>query len=454
MGNAMIQPMMYFQLDNIPMFHGAYLITKVRHNIKPNYMSTTFTGSRVKASKLPIIDAATVYGDILASYGINAKYVATGGFGNYVDEYFAILNANLPVDENNKPILYITGVTSTNSNTFIENVNKSFSNDWGSGTIDGNLNQNIIDNFFKSKKIGTRDSYKSWDAAYISYFITDLDSNFPVNGVGYGYATAAMNGVSSYEIFPLKSGLTIKAELGDVLIYSISGDFSTSHSDFICDITNNVATLIGGDLTSMSPNGNSIQTVKKTSITLDNGNFTNNTSFPTNTNYKLLIKKTNNNNYYNGVNLSSFPVDINQIVYPIPTKNETFKSFVTYYTPNGGYTNAQRKIEGGLLDKNENPVFTLDDYLNKKPNVDFVTVAMDGRFKYGTKLINPSYKDSKGNYIPFRVNDTGDAFINKGGTKIDIPTNNYLAAQGKVSNITIAGATFPIGGNVDGWTII
>ena len=42
MGNAMIQPMMYFQLNNIPMFRGAYLINKVSHSITPHNMSTTF----------------------------------------------------------------------------------------------------------------------------------------------------------------------------------------------------------------------------------------------------------------------------------------------------------------------------------------------------------------------------------------------------------------------------
>lgn len=61
LGNAMIQPMMYFQLNNIPMFHGAYMIVRTRHNIKPNYMSTTFTGTRIRAIESPIIDVAEAY---------------------------------------------------------------------------------------------------------------------------------------------------------------------------------------------------------------------------------------------------------------------------------------------------------------------------------------------------------------------------------------------------------
>jgi len=61
MGNAMIQPMMYFQLENIPMFHGAYVITKVKHSIKPNHMTTSFTGSRLRKPVTPIFEAGDLY---------------------------------------------------------------------------------------------------------------------------------------------------------------------------------------------------------------------------------------------------------------------------------------------------------------------------------------------------------------------------------------------------------
>jgi hypothetical protein len=72
LGDAMIQPMMYFQLENIPMFRGAYLITKVKHNIKPNHMLTTFTGTRIKAIETPIIDAAALYSALLDSFELPA----------------------------------------------------------------------------------------------------------------------------------------------------------------------------------------------------------------------------------------------------------------------------------------------------------------------------------------------------------------------------------------------
>jgi hypothetical protein len=79
MGNAMIQPMMYFQLDNIPMFHGAYMITKVKHSIKPNSMSTNFTGVRIRYPETPLITAYDVYMDLIATLDTSAA--GTGTFG-------------------------------------------------------------------------------------------------------------------------------------------------------------------------------------------------------------------------------------------------------------------------------------------------------------------------------------------------------------------------------------
>ncbi len=67
MGNAMIQPMMYFQLNNIPMFHGAYMITQVSHSIKPNYMSTHFTGVRIRNVDTPLADVSDLFMTLLDS---------------------------------------------------------------------------------------------------------------------------------------------------------------------------------------------------------------------------------------------------------------------------------------------------------------------------------------------------------------------------------------------------
>jgi hypothetical protein len=46
MGNAMIQPTMYFNLRHVPMFYGPYMITEVKHTISPGSFETTFGGVR------------------------------------------------------------------------------------------------------------------------------------------------------------------------------------------------------------------------------------------------------------------------------------------------------------------------------------------------------------------------------------------------------------------------
>ena len=54
LGCANIMPMMYFQLNNVPMFKGVYMITKVEHSIQNNTMTTKFTGTRQPKRYIPI----------------------------------------------------------------------------------------------------------------------------------------------------------------------------------------------------------------------------------------------------------------------------------------------------------------------------------------------------------------------------------------------------------------
>jgi hypothetical protein len=47
MGCAWIQPLMYFVLNNVPLFRGTYLIHNVTHHIEPGNMTTKFMGKRM-----------------------------------------------------------------------------------------------------------------------------------------------------------------------------------------------------------------------------------------------------------------------------------------------------------------------------------------------------------------------------------------------------------------------
>lgn len=56
LGNALLQPTMYFNLRNVPMFYGPYFITEVSHAITPGNFETTFSGIRQGMYNLPAID--------------------------------------------------------------------------------------------------------------------------------------------------------------------------------------------------------------------------------------------------------------------------------------------------------------------------------------------------------------------------------------------------------------
>lgn len=53
LGCAQIQPLMYFQLLNIPMWRGTYMIHKVTHSMSPGQMSTKFTGVKMSRYQAP-----------------------------------------------------------------------------------------------------------------------------------------------------------------------------------------------------------------------------------------------------------------------------------------------------------------------------------------------------------------------------------------------------------------
>ena len=57
LGNALLQPMMYFNLKHVPMFDGPYMITSVNHSIQPGNFQTTFEGIRMGYFDLPSIDS-------------------------------------------------------------------------------------------------------------------------------------------------------------------------------------------------------------------------------------------------------------------------------------------------------------------------------------------------------------------------------------------------------------
>lgn len=56
-GDAQICPLMYFQLLNVPMWRGAYMIYKVTHTMTPGNMTTTFRGMKMCKYPKPFSDS-------------------------------------------------------------------------------------------------------------------------------------------------------------------------------------------------------------------------------------------------------------------------------------------------------------------------------------------------------------------------------------------------------------
>ena len=73
LGNVSLQPTQYFQLENVPLYNGAYIILTVEHTITPNIMNTSFSGTKILRYPIPrVTQPSAVFGiDIGASTSTN-----------------------------------------------------------------------------------------------------------------------------------------------------------------------------------------------------------------------------------------------------------------------------------------------------------------------------------------------------------------------------------------------
>lgn len=95
LGNAMIQPTHYFELENIPLFSGSYVVLNVEHVIRPNHMKTTFNGVRILRYPNPIVDNfAESIGMLL---GISTSDEDVFGGRETEDRIISIDSNNIPI---------------------------------------------------------------------------------------------------------------------------------------------------------------------------------------------------------------------------------------------------------------------------------------------------------------------------------------------------------------------
>ena len=85
-GNALIQPKMYFNLRNVPMFSGPYQIQKVSHNISAGNFSTTFSGTRQPVYEISTQDSylQTIYKNFVTPLLTKAKTEASSNISTNI----------------------------------------------------------------------------------------------------------------------------------------------------------------------------------------------------------------------------------------------------------------------------------------------------------------------------------------------------------------------------------
>lgn len=98
MGDSQIMPLMYFQLNNIPMWRGAYMVIGVEHTIGAGTMETSFTGYRINKNAIPMSDnillptepsAYTDFGDFSTYNGTNVSGTAAENYSIGDGSYYA-----------------------------------------------------------------------------------------------------------------------------------------------------------------------------------------------------------------------------------------------------------------------------------------------------------------------------------------------------------------------------
>lgn len=101
LGNSTIQPLSYFYLRNVPLFHGTYWITNVNHKINDNTMSTTFKGVRQPIigksdTRKQLLDLLRSKADALLKASDKANKVITEGISDTEGLIKQIENSDKP----------------------------------------------------------------------------------------------------------------------------------------------------------------------------------------------------------------------------------------------------------------------------------------------------------------------------------------------------------------------
>ena len=247
LGCCQVMPLMYFQLNNIPLYHGAYIIQSVSHNVRNGMMTTTFTGIRTSRYGLPIQpgnllildsmdwglededisteddttvwDVSTVGSTILPD---NASLFTYGSVKIAEKQFDAILKqaedmakAKEP-DKNMKPLKKIKGLT-VNQKTAINSYISAFSYGLAIGNssvTQSDVNEKLPINFLDENEI-----FKPHDESNLfGKSLSNIGYTVVIN-VGSGIFGHTTDGLMSEIELRLRQ---LRPAFGDILVYYAS----------------------------------------------------------------------------------------------------------------------------------------------------------------------------------------------------------------------------------------
>jgi hypothetical protein len=196
-GNALIQPKMYFNLRNVPMFSGPYQIQSVSHSIGPGSFSTSFSGTRQPVYEISAQDSylQTIYKNFVTPLlnkvkNTTSANITTNIIGQQNSKMNVVNGPNTPSPSQCGQLLvspfdtftYTASTPTTISQTDIVNAIK----------VSGTTAPNVVPN----QNLGLR--YLTFIIGYISNF---QGSNFVINSNNFGNVPLNQTHLGTNDIF-------------------------------------------------------------------------------------------------------------------------------------------------------------------------------------------------------------------------------------------------------------
>lgn len=191
MGNALIQPLMYFNLRYVPMFHGPYMITNVNHSISPGSFVTSIQGVRQPTASLPKIDdfLQSIKANLLTTIVENSKQNSKT---ELTKEQKEVKNTPNVINQNNST----TAMASNNkilevSNTCSNLLNSKYVSYVGDNTPDlFEVNVADVTNKIMSRMtaLNITDDNKLKYVVFSALYVFSSTKNGTLEGYGYNFS--------------------------------------------------------------------------------------------------------------------------------------------------------------------------------------------------------------------------------------------------------------------------